>query len=168
MPAEIIDNIDSTDRTSNNEFKQWILSKRYQLNNEHYVLRSCYKGYALHPFRASIFERQSLEYVEHMDIYTSLGKINTSRPVLCREYLLKVISQVQTTVDDLFCSHCITQRQYDQMRISRSEAEMNYLVFVLNTKKVEFYYFHLFTVQLLYPINIDKRRYTCNSTTRSL
>ena len=136
VPSEIFDNIDSADRTSNNDFKQWILSKRYQLNNKHCVLRSSYKGYALHAFRTSVFERQPLEYVQQMHIYKIIGKINTSRPLLSQEYLLKVIKQVQTTVDDLFCSHGITQRQYDQMCISRSEVELNYLVFVLDAKKV--------------------------------
>ena len=82
--------------------------------------------------------------------------IHLGRPLLCQEYLLKVIEQVQTTVNDLFCSHDITQRQYDQIRINRSEVELNYLVFVLDTKKVGFY-FHLFMIQLLYIINIDKR-----------
>ena len=156
VPSEIFDNIDSIDPISNNDFKQWILFKRYQLNNKHYVLRSSYKGYALHPFRSSVFERQSLEYIQQIHIYKFIGKINPSRPLLCQEYLLKVIEQVQTTVDDLFCSHGITQRQYDQIRINRSEVELNYLVFVLDTKEVGFY-FHPFMIQLLYIINIDKR-----------
>ena len=139
MSPEIIDNIDSIEQMSSDELKQWILSKRYQLNNGPYVLRLSYKGYALHKFRISVFERKSLEYVQQMDIYTLIGKINTSKPRLCQEHFLKVLKQVQTTIDDLFCAHCITQQQYDQMRISRSEVELHYLVFVLNTKEVGSY-----------------------------
>ncbi|CAF5104595.1 unnamed protein product, partial [Rotaria sp. Silwood1] len=49
------------------------------------------------------------------------------------QFLFNIVKQVQTKLDDLFCSNCITQRQYDQMRISRSEVELSYLVFALNT-----------------------------------
>ena len=72
-----------------------------------------------------------------------------SKPIVCHKYLIKVIEQVQTTLDDLFCSDCIAQRQYNQMCICRSQVELNYLFFVLDEKQKVCLLFDSFSSNLI-------------------
>ncbi|CAF3277688.1 unnamed protein product [Rotaria sp. Silwood2] len=131
--SQLINNIDSIDLKSE-QFRERILSMRYQLIKENDVLRTSYKGYSLHMFRIKDFQRLSWDYIKQNSIYTLIKKINTTKPTVSQQCLMKIVEQVETTLDDLFCSDVITQRQYDQMRVSRFEAELHYLIFALDMK----------------------------------
>ncbi|CAF4755972.1 unnamed protein product, partial [Rotaria sp. Silwood2] len=130
--SELIDHMDSTDQI-NEHLKQGISHIRDYFMKENYVLRTSYKGYSLHIFPLNDFELLCSDYMKSTDIYQFIQNMDTIELIEHDKFLLNIVKQIQTKLDDLFCSNCITQRQYDQMRISHSEVELNYLIFALNT-----------------------------------
>ncbi|CAF1358957.1 unnamed protein product [Rotaria sp. Silwood1] len=130
--SELIDHMDSTDQI-NEDLKQGISHIRDHFMKENYVLRTSYKGYSLHIFPSNDFKLLCSDYIELTGIYKFIQNMDTIELIEHDQFLFNIVKQVQTKLDDLFCSNCITQRQYDQMRISRSEVELSYLVFALNT-----------------------------------
>ncbi|CAF4175225.1 unnamed protein product [Rotaria sordida] len=130
--SKLIDYMDSADQI-NEHLKQGIPHIRDHFMKETYVLRTSYKGYSLHIFPSNDFEILCSNYIKSTDIYKFIQNMNTIELIERDKFLFNMVEQVETKLNDLFCSNCITQRQYDQMRISRSEVELSYLVFALNT-----------------------------------
>ncbi|CAF1390223.1 unnamed protein product [Rotaria sordida] len=131
--SQLIDYMDSNDQIDEH-LKQGISHLQDHFMKENYVLRTSYKGYSLHIFPSNDFELLCSEYIELTGIYKCIQKnLTTMKLIEYDEFLLTIVKQVETKLDDLFYSNCITQRQYDQMRISHAEVELSYLVFALNT-----------------------------------
>ena len=119
------------------QVRDMLLAFRDHMKRCKLVLRASYKGNGFQMFPAKDFQRASVRYMSYMGVYLLVQKLNGTRPELITQtYLLSIVDQVQTMVDDLYQSQCLNIVQHTAMSVERSQVQLNYLYFVPDNEKV--------------------------------
>jgi hypothetical protein len=126
------------DRQKASHDKQKLLSIRRYLADNNLILRPAYKGTGYHLYSAGDFERKVTRFMAQTNVYSLVNKISRSYPYTSQKCLADIVNRVETTLNNLFHSKCITEVQYKKMNISRSTVRMHYLYFIADTYKVRF------------------------------
>jgi len=116
--------------------KDELLSIRRHLGIHNLILRPAYKGTGYHLYSASDFQQKVSQFMTRTDIYSLVYKLSRSYPNSSQKCLANIVDRVETILNNLFHSKCITEAQYMKMNINRSMVRMHYLYFVADTYKV--------------------------------
>jgi hypothetical protein len=116
--------------------KHELLSIRRHLGINNLILRPAYKGTGYHLYSASDFQRKVSQFMTRTDVYSLVYKVSRSYPDSSQKCLANIVDRIETTLNNLFHSKCITEAQYMKMNINRSMVRMHYLYFVADTYKV--------------------------------
>lgn len=126
--------------------KELLLSIHYGLKKHKIILRASYKGDGFHAFQAKYFHRKASIYMKKMRVYSVIQQLNGPYPeIITQRCLANIVDRVETTLDDLYNSKCLSNVQHAMMDIQRAQVQLNYLYFVPEIYKVCFLFlsFHL-------------------------
>lgn len=128
--------------------KHDLLSIRHHLATNNLFLLPAYKGTGYHVYSAGDFQPKVSEFMARTDVYSFICKLSRSHPYTSQECLVNIVNCIETTLNNLLHSQCITEAQYTEMNINRSMVRMHYLYFVADTNKVclllslSYYYYY--------------------------
>lgn len=138
------------DRQIARETKEQILNIRSRLAQDNLTLRPLYKNNGFHLCTNNEFQQKVSDYMTQTNIYSLTNRLIDSYTDASKKCLADVVDQVQTTLDNLLHSQHLTKLQHSRMSIDRSSVRLNYLYFIVDTRKVsDMFFIFIFTIYLI-------------------
>ncbi|CAF1255798.1 unnamed protein product [Rotaria sp. Silwood1] len=110
-----------------------ILSIRRKSIAGNIIIRLPYKGTSFYLGSKKDFHQKSIDYMKRTGVYKCIQKLDRTNDNVSETCLAEMVNGVETMLDNLLDSNCISEAQYLLMNIVPTSVRMHYLYFVPET-----------------------------------
>ncbi|CAF2741066.1 unnamed protein product [Rotaria sp. Silwood2] len=114
-----------------------ILSIRRKSIGRKVIIRLPYKGTSFYFAYEQHFHQKSIDYMKRTGAYKWIQELDRTNENISQTYLAQMVNGVETMLDHLLDSDCISEAQYLLMNIVHMSIRMHYLYFIPETEKVD-------------------------------
>jgi NurA-like 5'-3' nuclease len=124
--------------------KKDIKKIRQLLKEQHRLLLKAYKSNAMYSCSIHEFDEKISTFMTQTNAYSLIEELNGTNPDRVKKRLDTIIEQMKTIFDDLLQHQSMTAMQYEEMKVSRETARLDYLFFLPDTRQVSVVMFLFF------------------------